>query len=38
MFPGMIPLVLLAVGAFVAGIVLATYFERTRSGAERAEF
>jgi DNA recombination protein RmuC len=38
MFPGMIPLVLLAVGAFVAGIVLATYFERTRSGAERAGF
>ena len=38
MFPGMIPLVLLAVGAFVAGIVLATYFERTRSGVERAGF
>jgi DNA recombination protein RmuC len=36
MFPGMLTLVLAAVGAFVAGMVLATYFERTRSNAERA--
>ena len=36
MFPGMLTLVFVAVGAFVAGIVLATYFERTRSNAERA--
>ena len=36
MFPGMLTLVFAAVGAFVAGIVLATYFERTRSNAERA--
>jgi DNA recombination protein RmuC len=35
-FPGMLTLVLAAVGAFIAGIVLATYFERTRSNAERA--
>jgi len=27
-----------AVGAFLAGIVLATYFERSRTGAERASF
>ena len=36
MFPGMLTLVFAAVGAFVAGIALATYFERTRSNAERA--
>src|SRR3984957_2871534 len=36
MFPGMITVVFTAVGAFLAGIVLATYFERTRSSAERA--
>src|SRR6202167_3399036 len=35
MFPGMLTLGFAAVGAFVAGIVLATYFERTRSNAER---
>ena len=38
MFPGMIPLVVAAVGAFVAGIVVATYFERSRTAAERASF
>src|SRR3984885_8315824 len=35
-FPGMLTLVFAAVGAFIAGIVLATYFERSRSNAERA--
>ena len=38
MFPGMITLLFAAVGAFVAGIVVATYFERSRTGAERASF
>ena len=38
MFPGMITLVFAAVGAFLAGIVLATYFERSRTSAERASF
>ncbi len=38
MFPGMITLVFAAVGAFVAGIVVATYFERSRTAAERASF
>lgn len=38
MFPSMLTLVFAAVGAFLAGIVLATYFERSRTGAERASF
>src|ERR1700722_5387715 len=38
MFPGMITLLFSAVGAFVAGIVVATYFERSRTAAERASF
>ncbi len=38
MFPSMLTLVFAAVGAFVAGIVLATYFERSRTNAERASF
>jgi DNA recombination protein RmuC len=38
MFPGMFTLLFAAVGAFVAGIVVATYFERSRTGAERASF
>jgi len=38
MSPGMIPLVFAAVGAFLAGIVLASYFERSRTGAERVSF
>jgi DNA recombination protein RmuC len=38
MFPGMITLLFAAVGAFVAGIVVATYFERSRTAAERASF
>ncbi len=36
MFPGMLTPAFAAVGAFVAGIVVATYFERSRSNAERA--
>jgi len=36
MFPGIITLLFAAAGAFVAGIVVATYFERSRTGAERA--
>ncbi len=36
MFPGMITVVFAAVGAFLAGVVLAAYFERTRSAVERA--
>ena len=38
MFPGMFTLLFAAVAAFVAGIVVATYFERSRTGAERASF
>jgi DNA recombination protein RmuC len=38
MFPGMFTLLFAAVAAFVAGIVVATYFERSRSGTERATF
>src|ERR1700727_3366300 len=38
MFPGMITLFVAAAGAFVAGIVVATYFERSRTGSERANF
>jgi DNA recombination protein RmuC len=38
MFPGMITLVFTAIGALLAGIVLATYFERTRSSVECANF
>jgi DNA recombination protein RmuC len=38
MFPGMFTLLFTAVGAFIAGIVVATYFERSRTGAERASF
>jgi DNA recombination protein RmuC len=38
MFPGMITLLFAAVGAFVAGIAVATYFERSRTAAERASF
>jgi DNA recombination protein RmuC len=34
----MITIVFAAVGAFLAGIVLATYFERSRTHAERANF
>jgi DNA recombination protein RmuC len=34
----MVTLVFAAVGGLLAGIVLATYFERSRSGAERAGF
>jgi len=37
-FPGMITLVVAAVGALLAGIVLATYFERSRTQAERVSF
>src|ERR1700744_1405477 len=36
MFPGMITFFVAAAGAFVAGIVVATYFERSRTGSERA--
>ena len=36
MFPGIITLLFVAAGAFVAGIVVATYFERGRTVAERA--
>ena len=38
MFPGMITLLFAAVGAFVAGIVVATYFERSRSSRGAREF
>jgi DNA recombination protein RmuC len=38
MFPGMLTLVFAAFVAFVAGIVVAMYFERSRTGAERANF
>src|SRR6202453_3106485 len=38
MSPGMITLVFAAAGAFIAGVVVATYFERSRTGAERASF
>jgi DNA recombination protein RmuC len=38
MSSSMLILVFAAVGAFLAGIVLATYFERSRTGAERASF
>jgi DNA recombination protein RmuC len=38
MFPGMLLLVFAVVGAFVAGIALATYFERGRTRVERAAF
>ncbi len=38
MFPGIITLLFAAAGAFVAGIVVATYFERSRTGAERAGY
>ena len=38
MFPGMFTLLFAAAAAFVAGIVVATYFERSRTGAERASF
>src|ERR1700722_9612596 len=36
--PGMFTLVVAAVGGLLAGIVLATYFERSRSATERAGF
>src|ERR1700730_1680144 len=36
MFPGIITLLFAAAGALVAGIVVATYFERGRTVAERA--
>src|SRR3984957_20160534 len=36
MFPGIITLLFAAAGAFVAGIVVATYFERGRTGAAQA--
>jgi len=36
MFPGIITLLFAAAAAFVAGIVVATYFERGRTVAERA--
>ena len=38
MFPGMITLFVAAAGAFVAGIVVATYFDRSRTSSERANF
>jgi DNA recombination protein RmuC len=38
MFPGIFTLLLAVAGAFVAGIVAATYFERGRTSAERASF
>ena len=38
MSPSTLIFVFAAVGAFFAGIVLATYFERSRTGAERASF
>ena len=38
MSPSTLMFVFAAVGAFLAGIVLATYFERSRTGAERASF
>jgi DNA recombination protein RmuC len=38
MFPGMITFVFAAVVAFLAGIAVATYFERSRTNAERASF
>ncbi len=38
MFPGLLTLVFVAVGALVAGIVVATYFERARTQAERASW
>jgi DNA recombination protein RmuC len=37
-FPGIITLVVAAVGALLAGMVLATYFERSRTQAERVNF
>ena len=38
MFPGMITLFVAAAGAFVAGLVVAIYFERGRTNSERANF
>jgi DNA recombination protein RmuC len=38
MFPGLITLVVATVVAFVVGIAVATYFERSRTTAERAAF
>jgi DNA recombination protein RmuC len=38
MFPGMFTLVFAAVAALLAGLVVATYFERSRTAAERANF
>jgi DNA recombination protein RmuC len=38
MFPGMLTLILAAIAALIAGVVLATYFERSRTAAERASF
>jgi DNA recombination protein RmuC len=38
MFPGMLTLVLAGIAALIAGVVLATYFERSRTAAERAGF
>jgi DNA recombination protein RmuC len=38
MFPGMLLLVFAVVAAFVAGIAVATYFERGRTRVERAAF
>ena len=38
MFPGMITLLFAAAGALIAGIVVATYFERSRTAAERAAY
>ena len=38
MFPGMITLLFAAAGALFAGIVVATYFERSRTAAERAGY
>jgi DNA recombination protein RmuC len=36
MFPGMITLIFATLGAFFAGVVVAVYFERSRTGVERA--
>jgi DNA recombination protein RmuC len=38
MFPSILTLIFAAGGSLLAGLVLATYFERSRTGAERANF
>jgi DNA recombination protein RmuC len=38
MFPSILTLIFAAGGSLLAGLVLATYFERGRTGAERANF